>query len=220
MKKAKMKRITIFGIDPKPNGTGIVYFTGIMSNKRCSIKFVESELIEPDRKYNTLLACEKHDKNVYILGRILNFIVSRIPHNHVGTTFFAIEGLSFASRGQRFLDLAVLNGLIKYELIAAFEGGVFEMPPGMWKLLALGKGNANKRLISKLAYQKYKFDDNREDVVDAFCIGLAFAKLLCEKGVTKKHLDSIERLSCFVKCSLFRERLLKYRSPENVIYRI
>ena len=55
-----------------------------------------------------------------------------------------------------------------------------------WKKIALGNGKLNKRLISKETFKQYGFDDDNEDIVDAFCIGMAFINLICKSPSTLK----------------------------------
>ncbi len=83
----------------------------------------------------------------------------------------AIEGLSFGSKGQGYLNLAELAGIIKYELFSyryTPGGGLTIVPPTTLKQFATGKGNADKSAMILQAYKEFSLEFTCNDECDAF----------------------------------------------------
>lgn len=103
-----------------------------------------------------------------ITDGVIGFMEGRRP------TIVLFEAPSFGS-GDRAHEKGALHGVIKRELWLRGHW-IADVPPATLKLFAAGKGGAKKPVIMREVYKRWNFEDDCDDVVDAFaCSRLAAA---------------------------------------------
>lgn len=85
------------------------------------------------------------------------------------TTLVVIEDFSFASKGASLFQIAGLGYIFRYEL---WQVGVnfLLVPPPVLKKFATGMGNADKNIILKEIYKRWKEDINDDNAGDAYVL--------------------------------------------------
>ena len=122
----------------------------------------------------------------YISYNIINAIAPYVDED----TMFAIEGFSYGSRGNAFIDLITYNTFLKSKILRISKKDILVYPPKTIKKFFTGNGNANKEkmleafkisedeLLLNDPFHKYILDTNYgdkipkpvDDLVDAFAI--------------------------------------------------
>lgn len=113
-------------------------------------------------------------------ARYAEHIVCKLPDN---ADFVGIEGFSYGSSGNSFIDIVGYGYAIRMALIKKYSAAKFSVfSPGNVKKVA-GKGNANKELIFQ-----YFMESQNEDLRNT-----AFWKGLTDKTIdsTKKPVDDL-----------------------------
>lgn len=97
-----------------------------------------------------------------------------------------IEGFSFGSKGNSFIDLIMFNSFLKLKLIQTFSNILFIISPKTLKKQFTGNGNANKTdmfnsfllLNNKLSIKLKEYDIKEDipkpldDVIDSFALSI------------------------------------------------
>jgi hypothetical protein len=108
-------------------------------------------------------------------ARYAEHIVSKLPDE---ADFVGIEGFSYGSSGNSFIDIVGYGYAVRMALIKKYTGAKFSVfSPGNVKKTA-GKGNANKELIFE-----YFMNSTNEDLQNT----------LFWKGLTEKTIDSTKK---------------------------
>jgi len=122
----------------------------------------------------------------YLSYNIINAIAPYVDED----TIFAIEGFSYGSRGNAFIDLITYNTFLKSKILRISKKDILVYPPKTIKKFFTGNGNANKEkmleafkvsedeLLVNDSFHKYILDTNYgdkipkpvDDLVDAFAI--------------------------------------------------
>jgi len=122
----------------------------------------------------------------YLSYNIINAIAPYVNDD----TIFAIEGFSYGSRGNAFIDLITYNTFLKSKILRISKKDILVYPPKTIKKFFTGNGNANKEkmleafktsedeLLLNDPFHKYILDTNYgdkipkpvDDLVDAFAI--------------------------------------------------
>ena len=122
----------------------------------------------------------------YLSYNIINAIAPYVNED----TIFAIEGFSYGSRGNAFIDLITYNTFLKSNILRISKNDILVYPPKTIKKFFTGNGNANKEkmleafkisedeLLLNDPFHKYILDTNYgdkipkpvDDLVDAFAI--------------------------------------------------
>ena len=122
----------------------------------------------------------------YLSYNIINAIAPYVDED----TIFAIEGFSYGSRGNAFIDLITYNTFLKSKILRISKNDILVYPPKTIKKFFTGNGNANKEkmleafkisedeLLLNDPFHKYILDTNYgdkipkpvDDLVDAFAI--------------------------------------------------
>lgn len=77
-----------------------------------------------------------------------------------------IEGYSYNSRGSSIVDLAELGGVVRY-LLNAGHDSYLDIPPATLKRYSTGRGNADKAMVLKAAWQRLGYDGTDHNEADA-----------------------------------------------------
>lgn len=111
------------------------------------------------------------ENGFYRITEILNELRFNYLQSEEKPVRITIEGLSFGSKGQGYLNLAELAGIIKYELFRykyCPGYGLIIVPPNSLKQFATGKGNADKTAMVLQAYKEFNIEFTCNDECDAF----------------------------------------------------
>lgn len=169
------------GLDLSLTGTGLTVLEyeakeSIYGSKHEPIlKLYKSKLVET--KPTTLM-----EQRYLIIWNEISFI-EKI--RYCGGIY--IEGLSYASTGSKFAELAGLHYFIRTKLIESNQN--FDIiPPTTLKKYVTGKGNSNKNIMIKEIYKKWNVDFNDDNLADSY----ALARMSFEKWGKDNDRKSID----------------------------
>lgn len=107
-----------------------------------------------------------------LAGKIIKKIKSIC---NIKETIIILEGFSYGSKGNSFIDMIQYNTFLRYELFNVFkEDKIFIFQPSHVKKNA-GKGNANKNYMLK-AFQENLFNDLNDNLFWKWCKGKSYPK--------------------------------------------
>lgn len=98
-----------------------------------------------------------------------------------------IEGYAYSSKfTNNLVHMGELGGLIKSCMVPSFHQ-ITVIPPTTLKKFVTGRGNCAKDMVMRDAFKKWSYDNNNNNLVDAFCIA-KFIEALDngDKGLSKK----------------------------------
>jgi hypothetical protein len=99
---------------------------------------------------------EKLIDGIELADFIAEYLIANVGTTHVK---IALEGFSYGSTGNSFIDIVQYNSMLRYRLTQTFGAdNIFIFQPSHVKKNA-GKGNANKHYMTK-AFQDNVFNDN------------------------------------------------------------
>jgi crossover junction endodeoxyribonuclease RuvC len=163
------------GIDPSTK-TGLVIFDG--DEVLLQEEIIPSEEKDPDR------LIEIADK---VLGIFKRFGISY-------TDAICIEGFSFGSKGQGVSIQYGIGWAIRVELV---RNGYtyYEIPPTSVKKFATGTGNVKKENMILPIYKRWGFEDDSDNVRDAFVLAKMAQGLKGIVKLTKEQKDALKKVS-------------------------
>jgi len=104
-----------------------------------------------------------------------------------------IEGFSYNSRGRSVSTQYGLGWIMRYELYDAMIDYI-EVPPTTVKKFATGKGNAAKDVVMREVYKRWGFENDSNNICDAYVMA-QIARALDNKGkYTKAQLGCLKGL--------------------------
>jgi crossover junction endodeoxyribonuclease RuvC len=104
-----------------------------------------------------------------------------------------IEGFSYGSRGAGVSYQYGLGWIIREHLLMGLIDFV-EVSPNTLKKFATGKGNAAKNLVMKDVYKRYGFENDSDNIVDAYVLAQIGRALDGLGEPTKAQMDCIKGL--------------------------
>ena len=205
----------IAGLDLSLNGSGCVIadlnpntFEIISYNY---LSFTTIKKLSSDKIYYHK---KDHFRNRYLK---YNWMIDKILKFINFSEHIAIEGYSYASKGNSIFDIAEFSGIIKFKLLDySYKLRIHD--PSSIKMFATGKGNADKMVMQeayilgtsnplglpdKIPLLKKKNESNpRADIVDAYYImKLLHTELQLRNGIitiqnlSVKHLEIFNRVT-------------------------
>lgn len=84
---------------------------------------------------------------------LTDLITSYLPKGSI----IGLEGFSYASNGQGYIDLVMAQSILRYKISRVKDLELVIIPPSKIKKFFTGKGNANKVLMAE-AFQELKID--------------------------------------------------------------
>ncbi len=105
-----------------------------------------------------------------------------------------IEGFSYGSKGQGVSIQYGIGWILRYTL---YKNNIdfIEVSPNTLKKFATGKGNAKKENMILPIYKRYGFEDDSDNIRDAYVLA-QIARALSDKGThTKAQLDCLKGIN-------------------------
>jgi len=155
---------TIIGIDFSINSTSICvrndnkyqYFSFVANYKKDRAPFKIHDAINdlvmicPYEKLPTSKDSIQDSKNKIQNAHTLSKLILRIltiESTIIGTPDIRLEGFSFASKGNSFIDLIMFNSFLRCKLMEKWGNCISVIPPKTNKKAYSGNGNANKWIM-------------------------------------------------------------------------
>lgn len=172
-----MKRI--MGLDPSMRATGCVILQP--QRGRRPMRWLTRELNSQEKD-----PLEAGVEQVHLLHVILEDI-------HPEVCF--IENFAYAGRGDRTIDLAIVQTCLRLGLRSS---GVkfYPVAPGTLKKFVLGKGVGKKAQMVKVVHKRWDYDCPTHNIADAFGLAMlgvhAFGYKTFDPLLTQKMQDSVD----------------------------
>lgn len=132
-------------------GESIHFFSFVPNYKPGYSAFKAHELLEPDltiisyKKDNTIKdPIRDQEIKLENANRLSQVIIEEIKKLKTHPTEIRIEGFSYASKGNSFIDLIMFNSFLKLKIIQEWGMIIKVIPPKTLKKAYTGNGNANK----------------------------------------------------------------------------
>jgi len=113
----------------------------------------------------------KDERIKHIIMTITNIISSNKYNNKEKIDGIAIEGLSFNSKGRSVLDLAMLQGAVRFYFTLIKQRYII-VPPATLKKEIAGNGRASKEDMQKALKVNYNQNIKNNNKADAFALAL------------------------------------------------
>ncbi len=137
-----------------------------------------------------VVATPEHLRGQRRLDLIADEVLGFMDGRHAALVLF--EAPSFGS-GDRAHSKGALHGVIKRELWLRGHW-IADVPPATLKVFAAGKGNVKKPAIAVEVYKRWRFEDDCDDVIDAFACSRLAAAFVFPSGALvhwKRAIDKV-----------------------------
>jgi crossover junction endodeoxyribonuclease RuvC len=120
-------------------------------------------------------------------------IASQILEELHPNDIITIEGFSYGSKGKGVSTQYGVGWVIRTFL---YERGYdyIEIPPTSVKKFATGKGNSAKNLVMKEVYKKWGFENDSDNIVDAYVLAQIVKALHGEEGLTAYQKEVMKKI--------------------------
>jgi len=180
----------LLSLDQSLNNTGFCVFD--------DMKLLQKGVIQPK-----IMGVER----LNMIRQEVNSLIDKYSIDLIG-----IEGYSFGSNGMAVFNIGELGGVLRllfYDRLIKY----IVVPPTTVKKFLTGKGNSKKDLMLKEVYKRYDFNEDNDNIADAYVIGRFILAVEGLDGDINKSQQEI--IGKFKKDQDGRQKMVKNENEAN-----